>query len=87
MALEAFADGGVVDSSGILSAPPGRAYTTLYDAGVGLVTRQALGDLDWTLRFELPLVVNRWDQAADSRSGGGDRRLAFRWQVSLEPTF
>lgn len=87
VALEAFADGGVVDSSAILSAPPGRAYTTLYDAGVGLVTRQALGDLDWTLRFELPLVVNRWDQAADSRSGGGDRRLAFRWQVSLEPTF
>jgi hypothetical protein len=38
------------------------------------------------MRFEMPLVVNRWDYAADS-NGFSDGRLHFRWQVSLEPSF
>jgi hypothetical protein len=84
-ALAGFLDAGVVDSLAVPSSPPGQWYATLYSAGVGVVTRHALGDLDWTLRVELPLVVNRWTQAADFRPGDG--RLAFRWQLSLEPSF
>src|SRR5260370_5156123 len=82
IAVTAFADGGVVDTMAIAASPVGRAYTTVYDAGVGLATRHALGDLAWRLRLELPLVVNRWDRAADFTSGDG--RVAFRWQVRLE---
>ncbi len=85
VALLGFADGGVVDTVAVPSAGPGRWYTTLYDGGVGLVTRHQIRDLSWTMRFELPLVVNRWTFAADQRPGDG--RLAFRWQLSLEPSF
>jgi hypothetical protein len=85
VSLEGFADFGVVDTMAIPSATAGKRYTTLYDGGVGLVTRHRLGDRAWTMRFEMPLVVNRWDFAADVRPGRG--RLAFRWQVSLEPSF
>jgi len=84
-ALEGFVDAGLVDTLAIPSSSPGRGYTTVYDAGVGLVTTHQIRDLAWTMRFELPLVVNRWDRAADVRPGRG--RLAFRWQVSLEPSF
>jgi len=49
------------------------------------VTRHQLGDLDWTLRFEVPLVVAPFPFAADSVLGQG--RLAWRWQVSLSPSF
>jgi hypothetical protein len=35
------------------------------------------------MRFELPLVINRWNYAAD----GTGKRFAFRWLLSLEPTF
>jgi hypothetical protein len=49
------------------------------------MTRQELGDLEWTVRFELPLVVSRAAYAADTEPDDG--RLAFRWQVSLEATF
>jgi len=85
VALEGFADGGVVDTMAVPAATAGKRYTTLYDGGVGLVTRHQLGDRSWTMRFELPLVVNRWDFAADPRPNQG--RTAFRWQVSLEPSF
>ncbi len=85
VALLGFADGGVVDTVAVPSATPGRWYTTLYDGGVGLVTRHQIRDLDWTMRFELPLVVNRWTFAADPRPDDG--RLAFRWQLSLAPSF
>jgi len=64
-------------------ASGGHSQTTLYDAGVGLVTRHRINDLAWTMRFEVPLIVNRWDYAAD----GTDKRVRFRWQVSLEPSF
>ena len=85
VALLGFADGGVVDTMAVPSATPARGYTTLYDGGVGLVTRHQVRDLAWTMRFELPLVVNRWTFAADPRPGEG--RLAFRWQLSLSPSF
>jgi hypothetical protein len=85
VAGELFVDVGLVDTLAVPSAPAGRAATTLYDGGVGVVSRHALGDLQWTLRLELPLVVSRWDVAADARPG--DDRLAFRWQVSLSPSF
>jgi len=82
IALTGFADAGVADTMALASSPAGRAYTTIYDAGVGLATRHVLGDLAWRLRFDVPLVVNRWDRAADFTPG--DQRVAFRWQVSLE---
>ncbi|MGH7672226.1 MAG: M1 family aminopeptidase, partial [Gemmatimonadales bacterium] len=85
VALEGFVDLGVVDPLAVPSSPPGRWYTTVYDGGVGIIARQRLRDLAWTLRLELPLVVNRFDYAADAATAG--RRLAFRWQVSLEPSF
>ena len=85
VALLGFADFGVVDSMAIPSSPAGRAATTLYDGGVGVTTRQQVGDLEWTLRFEVPLIVNRFDFARDVRPG--QSRLAFRWQISLEPSF
>jgi hypothetical protein len=86
VALEGFVDLGVVDPLAVPpSSPPGRSYTTVYDGGVGIIARHRVRDLAWTLRFELPLVVNRFDYAADAATAG--RRLAFRWQVSLEPSF
>ena len=69
VALLGFADFGVVDSMAIPSSPAGRAATTLYDGGVGVTTRQQVGDLEWTLRFEVPLIVNRFDFARDVRPG------------------
>src|SRR5438552_1922642 len=36
VAVEVFADGGVVDPLAVPASPPGRWYTTLYDGGVGL---------------------------------------------------
>jgi hypothetical protein len=84
VALMGFADAGLVDSLAV-PATGGGASTTLYDAGVGLVTTHALGDLAWTLRAEVPLLVNRWDFAADRAQPDG--RVRFRWQVSLAPSF
>src|SRR5882672_9243191 len=85
VALTGFADGGLVDTLAVPPATPGRWYTPLYDGGVGLVTRHQIRDFGWTMRIELPLVVSRWNYAADPRPGEG--RLAFRWQVSLSPSF
>ncbi|PYP56080.1 MAG: hypothetical protein DMD40_12030 [Gemmatimonadetes bacterium] len=82
LTFEAFADAGLVDTLAV-PASGNHSQTTLYDAGVGLVTRHRINDLAWTMRFEVPLIVNRWDYAAD----GTDKRLRFRWQVSLEPSF
>ncbi len=87
VALTGFADGGLVDT---LAVPPtasaaGRWYTPLYDGGVGLVTRHQIRDLSWTMRLELPLVVSRSTYARDLRPSEG--RLAFRWQLSLAPSF
>jgi hypothetical protein len=86
IALEAFLDLGVVDTLAVPSAPAGKSYTTLYDGGVGLVTRHRIRDLDWGFRLEFPLIVNRWDHAADW-NGANEGRFAFRWQISLESSF
>jgi hypothetical protein len=84
LAILGFADYGTVDTLAV-PATGSRDYTDLYDAGVGLVANQAIGDLTWTTRLELPLVVNRWDFAADRAQPDG--RVRFRWQVSLAPSF
>jgi hypothetical protein len=85
VAITGFADGGLVDTLAVPPATSGHRYTALYDGGVGLVTRHQIRDLGWTMRIELPLVVSRWSYARDLRSGEG--RLAFRWQLSLAPSF
>ncbi len=84
-ALEGFVDLGVVDTLALPSVSPGRWYTTLYDGGLGVVTQHQVKDVAWTMRFEVPLAVNRWDQAADFRPNS--TRFALRWQVSLAPSF
>ncbi|HET9387020.1 MAG TPA: M1 family metallopeptidase, partial [Gemmatimonadales bacterium] len=86
VSLAAFADAGIVDSLAVRSAD-GESYTTLYDGGLGLITQHRINDLSWTMRFEMPLVVNRWDFAADVGEAATDGRLHFRWQISLEPSF
>jgi len=86
LALETFLDLGVVDTTAVPSAPPGQWYTTLYDGGVGLITKHRVRDLDCTLRLEFPLAVNRSDYAADW-SGTTEGLFAFRWQISLESSF
>jgi len=85
VSIMGFADGGLVDTLAVPSTTPGRRYTPLYDGGLGLVTRHQIRDLGWTMRLELPLVVSHPTYAADPRPGEG--RLAFRWQVSLAPSF
>jgi hypothetical protein len=82
-AVELFADAGLVDAQAVPPVPATRSYTWLYDGGVGLVLHPRINDLAWTMRFEAPLLVNRWDYA----NGGTDRRVALRWLISLEPTF
>ena len=72
----------MVDTLAVPSAD-GHSYTPLYDGGVGVVTHHHINDLAWTLRVEVPFVVNRWDYAAD----GSSKRVQFRWQLSLEPSF
>jgi len=85
VSLTGFVDGGLVDTLAVSPTSPGRSYTPLYDGGVGLVTRHQIRDLGWTMRFELPLVVSRSTYARDLRPSEG--RLAFRWQLSLSPSF
>jgi hypothetical protein len=81
-ALATFVDAGIADHQAVPAAR-GEDYTTLYDGGVGLITRHRINDLAWTMRLELPVVVNRWDYAADEPT----KRFALRWLFSLEPTF
>jgi hypothetical protein len=85
LGVTAFADAGLVDAAALPTFPAGTGVATLYDAGVGLHAVLELGDLGWTTRFELPLLVSRSAFAADPAGRAG--RLALRWQVSLEPSF
>lgn len=85
VALTAFVDAAAVDTLAVSASTGGRWFTPLYDGGLGVVTRHALGDLLWTMRFELPVVVSRPPYAADADRLDG--RLALRWQVSLESSF
>ncbi|HET7379731.1 MAG TPA: hypothetical protein VFJ24_06805, partial [Gaiellales bacterium] len=83
--LMGFWDVGLVDTLAVPATTPGRSSTAVYDGGLGLVTRHHLGDLDWTMRFETPLVVHPYQFAAEDVAGKA--RLALRWQVSLSPSF
>jgi len=83
--LEGFFDGGLVDSAAVPSQNGKDAVTPLWDAGVGVVTTAVVRDLPWTMRFEVPFLVNRYGRAADVRPGHA--RAAFRWSVSLAPSF
>src|SRR5207249_4231980 len=84
-ALEGFVDLGVVDTLAVPSIPAGQWYTTLYDGGLGIVTRHQVQDVAWTMRIEVPLAVNRWNLAADYPANS--TRFALRWQVSFAPSF
>ncbi len=84
VALEAFFDFAFVDS---LASPAtgGHWYMDLHDAGVGIVVRQQTGELRWTLRAEFPIEMSAPTLAPDAAPGDG--RIAFRWLVSLAPSF
>jgi len=82
-AAVAFLDAGIVDPRVVPPSPSTQSFTTLYDGGVGIVFHPHINELAWTMRFEMPFVVNRWNFAAD----GSDKQFAFRWLISLEPSF
>ncbi|HEY6222997.1 MAG TPA: M1 family aminopeptidase, partial [Gemmatimonadales bacterium] len=83
VALHLFGDGGLVDSAAVPNS--GKSMTPLWDAGAGVVATARAGDLGWTMRVDLPLLVSRWAYAADARAR--ERRAQFRWLVSLAPSF
>jgi hypothetical protein len=85
IAVAAFWDGGLVDTAATGRTFGSHAYSALQDAGVGVVSRHQVGDLAWTLRLEFPFVVSAPDLAPGYRPAGG--RVAFRWLVSLAPSF
>ena len=78
VALEGFFDVGLVDSMATAPHLGDKPYSALHDAGVGVVTQRQAGDLAWTMRLEFPIEMN------DPPSGG---RVAFRWIVSMSPSF
>ena len=82
VALTGFIDAGAVDSLALRSFHTPLPYTLLYDGGLGVATRHALGDYAWRLRLDFPIIVSRPVFSADRVFASG--RLAFRWQVSLE---
>jgi len=81
-ALTGFIDAGAVDSLAVRGFHTPLPYTLLYDGGLGIATRHALGDYRWRLRLDFPIIVSRPGFAADRVFNSG--RLAFRWQVSVE---
>jgi hypothetical protein len=85
VAITGFFDVGLVDSLATMPQPTGDWYSDLHDAGLGLVARQQLRDLVWTMRVEFPVHMNVWNLAPGFRQPGG--RLEFRWLCSLEPSF
>jgi hypothetical protein len=76
--FEGFFDFGLVDSMAT-------GYSDLHDAGIGVVTQHQVGDLAWTMRLEIPLEMNAWTLSAGDRPPGS--RIAFRWIVSMSPSF
>ena len=82
--LVLFGDAGLVDTLAVASTS-GDAATGLYDAGPGVRIGLHIGDLDFPLRVEFPLLVSRPEFAHNTRQGLDD--LEFRWLVSLEQTF
>ena len=84
--LEAFFDGGLVDTAAVPTPSRTLGGTRLWDSGLGLVLNTVIRDLAWTTRFEVPFLVNRYDHAADLRPLATGN-AAFRWSVSLAPSF
>jgi hypothetical protein len=85
VALAAFFDVGLVDSMATTPNDSDRPYADLHDSGIGVVTQHQVGDLAWTMRLEFPVEMSPWAlSAADPPSSG---RFAFRWVVSLSPSF
>ncbi len=84
-ALHLFGDGGLVDSAAVPSATVDKAAMLVWDVGAGAVATAQVGDLAWTMRFDVPWLVSRWSFAADPH--GRERRAQFRWLVSLAPSF
>jgi hypothetical protein len=76
VALEGFFDAALVDSMATGPQSSGKRYSDLHDSGIGVVTRHQVGDLAWTMRVEIPIEMNAWSS-----------RIAFRWLVSLGPSF
>jgi hypothetical protein len=85
LSLGGFGDVAIVDSLATFGNAGGKAYSGIHDLGLGIASRQQLGDLNWTLRVEFPIEMNLPDLAADG--SGRDERVAFRWLVSLRATF
>jgi hypothetical protein len=83
--FEGFFDFGLVDSMATGPHVGGKAYSDLHDAGLGVVTRHQVGDLPWVMRLEFPIEMNAWSLSAADRPPG--RRIAFRWVVSMSPSF
>jgi hypothetical protein len=84
VALEGFFDIALVDSMATSPQLNGKSYSDLHDTGIGVVTRHQVGDLEWTMRLEVPFEMNAWSLSADRSTGG---QFAFRWVVSLSPSF
>jgi hypothetical protein len=84
LSVGGFADVALVDSMATLGNTSGQAYSGVHDMGLGIASRQRIGDLEWMLRVEFPIEMNMPDLAADDRS---IERVAFRWLVSLRASF
>ena len=80
-----FADVALVDSMATFGNAGGHSYSALHDVGLGIASRQQVGELGWTMRIEFPIEMNMPDLAADDHSPS--QHVAFRWLVSLRPSF
>ena len=85
VAVEGFVDVALVDSMATGPHLNGKTYSGLYDAGIGVVTRHQAGDLAWTMRLEFPIAMNSPTLSAGERPSPDP--IAFRWVVSLSPSF
>jgi hypothetical protein len=85
VALEAFFDAALVDSMATSPQASGKPYSDLHDSGIGVVTQHQVGDLAWTMRLDIPIELNARSLSAADRPSGS--RIAFRWLVSLSPSF
>jgi len=85
VAIEGFCDFALVDSLATSPQPSSRWYSDLHDAGVGILSRQQIGELAWTLRLEFPVEMNARHLGPDFQPPG--TRVALRWLVGLRPTF
>ncbi|HUL02452.1 MAG TPA: M1 family metallopeptidase [Gemmatimonadales bacterium] len=85
LSVGGFADVGLVDSMATFGNASAHAYSGVHDVGLGVASRQQLGELEWMLRVEFPIEMNEPNLAADNRTS--DEAVAFRWLVSLRASF